>query len=145
MLRFYVEWTRAALSRRGVARSLDPVGDLRATWFVLATAVLLVADLAGWIASRDDALHTSPTGGSSSARASCRGRNVPRTSTASRTSTWRQSFFDRLFGVGTLDFDTAGTEDSDFKFLGIADPDELRTRIDTEYVRRTREMPSGMS
>ena len=56
-----------------------------------------------------------------------------------------QSFFDRLFGVGTLDFDTAGTEDSDFKFRGIADPDELRTRIDTEYVRRTREMPSGMS
>ena len=25
-----------------------------------------------------------------------------------------QSFFDRIFGVGTLDFDTAGTEDSDF-------------------------------
>jgi uncharacterized membrane protein YdbT with pleckstrin-like domain len=56
-----------------------------------------------------------------------------------------QSFADRLFGVGTLDFDTAGTEDSDFSFTGIADPDELRTRIDTEYVRRTREMPSGMS
>jgi uncharacterized membrane protein YdbT with pleckstrin-like domain len=53
-----------------------------------------------------------------------------------------QSFFDRLFGVGTLDFDTAGTEDSDFKFSGIADPDELRQKIDTEYVRRSREMPS---
>ena len=53
-----------------------------------------------------------------------------------------QSFFDRLFQVGTLDFDTAGTEDSDFKFTGISDPDELRSRIDTEYVRRSREMPS---
>ena len=53
-----------------------------------------------------------------------------------------QSFFDRLFGVGTLDFDTAGTEDSDFKFGGIADPDELRQKIDNEYVRRSREMPS---
>ena len=53
-----------------------------------------------------------------------------------------QSFFDRIFGVGTLDFDTAGTEDSDFKFSGIADPDELRQKIDTEYVRRSREMPS---
>jgi uncharacterized membrane protein YdbT with pleckstrin-like domain len=56
-----------------------------------------------------------------------------------------QTFFDRIFGVGTLNFDTAGTEDSDFSFAGIADPDELRARIDTEYVRRTREMPSGMS
>ena len=53
-----------------------------------------------------------------------------------------QSFFDRIFGVGTLDFDTAGTEDSDFKFSGIADPDELRHKIDNEYVRRSREMPS---
>jgi uncharacterized membrane protein YdbT with pleckstrin-like domain len=53
-----------------------------------------------------------------------------------------QSFFDRIFQVGTLDFDTAGTEDSDFKFTGIAHPDELRTKIDTEYVRRSREMPS---
>lgn len=54
-----------------------------------------------------------------------------------------QSFFDRLFKVGTLDFDTAGTEDSDFKFIGIGEPDELRKRIDTEYVRRTREMPGS--
>jgi len=54
-----------------------------------------------------------------------------------------QSFFDRIFGVGTLDFDTAGTEDSDFKFSGIADPDELRHKIDNEYVRRSREMPSS--
>jgi|SRR5690349_2316212 uncharacterized membrane protein YdbT with pleckstrin-like domain len=54
-----------------------------------------------------------------------------------------QSFFDRLFQVGTLDFDTAGTEDSDFKFRGIANPDELRARIDTEYVRRSREMPAS--
>lgn len=53
-----------------------------------------------------------------------------------------QSFLDRIFQVGTLDFDTAGTEDSDFKFSGIADPDELRQKIDTEYVRRSREMPS---
>jgi uncharacterized membrane protein YdbT with pleckstrin-like domain len=54
-----------------------------------------------------------------------------------------QSFFDRIFGVGTLDFDTAGSEDFDFKFRGIADPDELRTKIDNEYVRRSREMPSS--
>jgi uncharacterized membrane protein YdbT with pleckstrin-like domain len=55
-----------------------------------------------------------------------------------------QTFVDRLLQVGTLDFDTAGTEDSDFKFVGIGDPSELRTRIDTEYVRRTREMGSGL-
>ncbi len=57
-----------------------------------------------------------------------------------------QSFFDRVFGVGTLDFDTAGTEDSDFKFRGIADPRRAAARASTPSTsRRTREMPSGMS
>ncbi len=51
-----------------------------------------------------------------------------------------QSMFDRLFGVGTLDFDTAGTDDSDFRFVGIAEPDHLRDRIDREYVARSREI-----
>ncbi len=52
-----------------------------------------------------------------------------------------QSLFDRLFGVGSLDFDTAGTEDADFTFAGIADPGALRARVSEEYVRRTR--PTG--
>jgi uncharacterized membrane protein YdbT with pleckstrin-like domain len=43
-----------------------------------------------------------------------------------------QSFVQRLLGVGTVDFDTAGTEDSDFRFEGVADPIGLRTRIDRE-------------
>jgi uncharacterized membrane protein YdbT with pleckstrin-like domain len=33
-----------------------------------------------------------------------------------------QSLRDRLLRVGTVDFDTAGTDDSEFRFVGIADP-----------------------
>ena len=54
-----------------------------------------------------------------------------------------QTIMDRIFQVGTLDFDTAGTEDSDFSFAGIADPSELRARIDREYVQRARETGRG--
>ena len=50
-----------------------------------------------------------------------------------------QTFLDRLFKVGSLDFDTAGSEDADFRFAGIADPDALRTRVSSDYVRRSRE------
>src|SRR4051794_14344425 len=42
----------------------------------------------------------------------------------------QQRFIDRVLRVGTVDFDTAGTDDSDFTFRGIADPDEVVGAVD---------------
>ena len=36
--------------------------------------------------------------------------------------TTRQSVMDRVFRVGSVDFDTAGTDDSNFIFAGVNDP-----------------------
>ncbi len=41
-----------------------------------------------------------------------------------------QSFLERLLRVGTVDFDTAGTDDSDFTFRGVADPADVVARVD---------------
>jgi uncharacterized membrane protein YdbT with pleckstrin-like domain len=41
-----------------------------------------------------------------------------------------QRFIDRILRVGTVDFDTAGTDDSDFTFHGIANPDEVVAAVD---------------
>jgi uncharacterized membrane protein YdbT with pleckstrin-like domain len=41
-----------------------------------------------------------------------------------------QSFIDRVLRVGSVDFDTAGTDDSDFTFRGIANPDEVVGAVD---------------
>ena len=41
-----------------------------------------------------------------------------------------QSFFERVLQIGTVDFDTAGTDDSDFTFRGIADPDHVVGAVD---------------
>src|SRR5215210_5117554 len=41
-----------------------------------------------------------------------------------------QSFFERVLQIETVDFDTAGTEDSDFTFRGIADPGAVVTAVD---------------
>ena len=41
-----------------------------------------------------------------------------------------QSLLERILQVGTVDFDTAGTEDSDFTFRGIGDPDEVVAAVD---------------
>ena len=42
-----------------------------------------------------------------------------------------QSVFERVLRVGTVDFDTAGSEDSDFSFVGIADPGGVVAAVDT--------------
>jgi uncharacterized membrane protein YdbT with pleckstrin-like domain len=41
-----------------------------------------------------------------------------------------QSLRDRLLRVGTVDFDTAGTDDSEFRFVGIANPSTVVTAVD---------------
>lgn len=41
-----------------------------------------------------------------------------------------QSLVDRVLRVGTVDFDTAGTDDSDFTFRGVARPEAVVAAVD---------------
>jgi uncharacterized membrane protein YdbT with pleckstrin-like domain len=42
----------------------------------------------------------------------------------------QQTVIDRIVHVGTVDFDTAGTDDSEFRFVGIAAPDLVVAAVD---------------
>jgi uncharacterized membrane protein YdbT with pleckstrin-like domain len=50
-----------------------------------------------------------------------------------------QSIRERLLRVGTVDFDTAGTDDSDFRFIGISNPVSVAEAVD----RALREQAAG--
>jgi uncharacterized membrane protein YdbT with pleckstrin-like domain len=41
-----------------------------------------------------------------------------------------QSLFERIMQVGTVDFDTAGTDDSEFKFVGVGNPADVVRAVD---------------
>jgi uncharacterized membrane protein YdbT with pleckstrin-like domain len=41
-----------------------------------------------------------------------------------------QSLFARIMQVGTVDFDTAGTDDSEFRFVGVSNPNEVVRAVD---------------
>jgi uncharacterized membrane protein YdbT with pleckstrin-like domain len=43
---------------------------------------------------------------------------------------YSQGVLDRVFGVGTVDFDTAGTDDSEFRFEWINDPEHVVRQVD---------------
>jgi uncharacterized membrane protein YdbT with pleckstrin-like domain len=42
----------------------------------------------------------------------------------------QQTLLNRVLRVGTVDFDTAGTDDSEFRFVGIASPDQVVAAVD---------------
>jgi uncharacterized membrane protein YdbT with pleckstrin-like domain len=49
-----------------------------------------------------------------------------------------QTFIDRLLRVGAVDFDTAGTDDSDFTFRGVANPAGIVAAVDrAQRIERT--------
>jgi uncharacterized membrane protein YdbT with pleckstrin-like domain len=41
-----------------------------------------------------------------------------------------QSLTERILRVGTVDFDTAGTDDSDFTFVGLSNPSRVVAAVD---------------
>jgi uncharacterized membrane protein YdbT with pleckstrin-like domain len=53
-----------------------------------------------------------------------------------------QSVLDRLLQVGSVDFDTAGTGDSDFKFDGVEDPEEVVAAVDRAQKNRSSASPA---
>ena len=49
-----------------------------------------------------------------------------------------QSVIDRLLRVGQVDFDTAGSDDSDFTFRGVANPARVVSAVDEAHRARER-------
>ena len=55
---------------------------------------------------------------------------------------YQQGVLDRLLGVGTVDFDTAGTDDSEFRFEWVNGPEEVVRAVD-QAVEEARAAASG--
>ena len=54
-----------------------------------------------------------------------------------------QTVLERILQVGTVDFDTAGTTDSDFSFRGVAQPEKVMAAVDQaqrEHAAQAREL-----
>jgi len=49
-----------------------------------------------------------------------------------------QTLVDRVLRVGAVDFDTAGSDDSDFTFRGVANPARVVTAVDEAHRARER-------
>jgi uncharacterized membrane protein YdbT with pleckstrin-like domain len=51
-----------------------------------------------------------------------------------------QSVIERILQVGTVDFDTAGTDDSEFKFAGVSQPEQVVAAVERAQADQPREL-----
>src|SRR3954462_3346028 len=58
---------------------------------------------------------------------------------------YNQGVLDRMFGVGTVDFDTAGTDDSEFRFEWINDPETVVRAVDEATHTASQQLPPSSS
>ncbi len=52
-----------------------------------------------------------------------------------------QSLFERVMQVGTVDFDTAGSDDSEFRFVGVGNPEDVVRAVDRAQRAAAAEQP----
>src|ERR687895_1859356 len=55
---------------------------------------------------------------------------------------YQQSVLDRMLGVGTVDFDTAGTDDSEFRFEWVDGPEQVVGAVDNAIQEARAESPN---
>jgi putative membrane protein len=142
MLLFYIKWTLASLIPIAVWVILDAAGhSVTATWFVVATVVLLVVTYAGgWILRKTTRYLVTDR------------RIQVRTGLATRRErtthvdrvqnvNLKQSIAQRILGIGDVEWDTAGTDapDANFTFRGVDDPSALVRAADRFYGEAVRE------
>jgi uncharacterized membrane protein YdbT with pleckstrin-like domain len=54
---------------------------------------------------------------------------------------YEQGVIDRVLGVGTVDFDTAGTDDAEFKFVWVNGPEQVVRAVDRAVEEGRAELP----
>lgn len=125
ILAYYVKGILGALVVAAIAYALDGVG-LGVGFFLLIVALVL---LAGFI-RRVATVYTITTQRLRIKRGII-ARHIQQTDIERvQNVNTNQSVLERMLQVGTVDFDTAGTGDSDFKFGGVEDPTEVVAAVD---------------
>ncbi len=131
-LDFYAKGFVAAVIAGALAGAVTAVasGHVMAEWIIVVVLVILVVVLLAGLINRARTTYMI-----TSERLTIHTGLVSRDVRQTRLDrvqnvNARQSMLERLLGVGTVDFDTAGGVDYDFTFHGVANPPEIVRTVD---------------
>jgi uncharacterized membrane protein YdbT with pleckstrin-like domain len=137
ILAYYLKGMVGALIVAAIAYLLDGVG-LGLGFFLLVGAIVLVVGFIRRVAT----VYTITTQRLRIKRGIV-ARHVQQTDIERvQNVNTNQSVFERLLSVGTVDFDTAGTGNSDFTFTGVEDPHEVVAAVDRAQKNRPSPSPA---
>jgi uncharacterized membrane protein YdbT with pleckstrin-like domain len=132
ILGFYFKGLLVAALAGGVAALASRIseGEFKAGWAVATAAVVFALVVVVGFLKR-----IATTYGISSQRLHIRKGIVARRIQQTRLDRVQnvnttQSVLERLLQVGTVDWDTAGTDDSDFTFRGVAQPEKVMRAVE---------------
>lgn len=139
ILAYYIKGTIGALIVGGIGFLLDGIG-LAIGLFLLVWVLVLIA---GFL--RRFATVYTITSERLRIKHGIIARRVQQTSIDRvQNVNTNQSVLERLLQVGTVDFDTAGTTDSDFAFRGVSQPERVVRAVDTAQREHADETRSGL-
>jgi uncharacterized membrane protein YdbT with pleckstrin-like domain len=135
ILGFYIKGALMAAGAGLIAAVASRIAkdEVKSGWVIAAfLAVLAIVLVVGWI-KRIATTYTITTKRLHIRRGIVARRNQETRLERVQNVNTSQSVLERLLQVGTVDFDTAGTGDSDFKFAGVADPNEIVKAVDQAH------------
>lgn len=146
-LSFYAKGLLLAVAGGAVAALVTVIGsDFSLTWVIVVVVVLFaLVILAGFL------FRFSTRYAITSQRLTIRRGILSRHMQETRVErvqnvNTNQSLLDRVLRVGAVDFDTAGSDDSDFTFRGVANPERVVRAVDEAHRAReqaARQTPPG--
>jgi uncharacterized membrane protein YdbT with pleckstrin-like domain len=136
-LSFYVKGTLGALLGGGIAALVTLIGgDFSMTWTILVAAGLFALVILGGFLFRFSTRYAI-TNQRLTIRRGILSRHVQETRVERvQNVNTSQSVLDRVLRVGAVDFDTAGSDDSDFTFRGVANPERVVRAVDEAHRAR---------
>lgn len=142
MVTFYLKWGGLALVPLIAVALAVGIGD--ANWplwvgIVITVALLVIVLLVGWI-RRIETLYSVTDQRILIRKGILSRREKSAHIDRVQNVTTTQSLVARILRVGDVDFDTAGTDDYEFKFAGVDAPRNLRELIAKAYGDRIQEL-----
>lgn len=138
-LSFYVRGTGIALLGAGIAALVTVIGS----GFSLGTSIAVFVALVALVILAGFLFRMTTTYTITNQRLTIRRGILAKHMQETRVErvqnvNTNQSVLDRLLRVGAVDFDTAGSDDSDFTFRGVANPARVVTAVDEAHRARER-------
>jgi uncharacterized membrane protein YdbT with pleckstrin-like domain len=128
MLAFYISRGLLALVPGVAGQVLNSSGNLSGTWdaylWIATGVLLLLVLLVGWL-KRIDTLYVVTDRRIHIRQGIVSRRDHSTTHERIQNVNTDQGLLERMLGIGSVDFDTAGSDDYDFTFAGVRDPGAL--------------------